>query len=488
MFMSRGGFQLQFTIAICLCGIFFGCSPKDDEEATKDPVQTTNMSSSVPLAEPVVQPETLVPQVSNRLTKYQSAFTMMDREKFKNLVVLSPDELTKYQNFQDESPEYDQLLDVLDAVSQAAFHEAPLDWKVDFSKFPDLEVEHWKFVQHASLVVQWWVHKFILEGDVDTAYQILQIGLKLADDVILDKTLPGVLLAMQIRDELCQVIIDEFHAVSPEQAGLLIEHLMPHILSGKSWVAENYSAAVVEMEWFISKTKELQQYKLSTNGTPNFDLLPKDYLMGFYALKGYVDPVDQAILKGVPASELEKDPARSFEIISGIQLEVGQDYALEFLSKSPQEVDEYFNEIRGLHVRLGEVIALNSWDNYLEGVTDISRILQNKIFLWNHSLAWIKARKMEYLSRLKFSLLLNGLINHSGQIKYLPKAVNPISGSIPKISPHAPDEIEVGFFVFVDGLPRSTNAAFSPFHQILFMTKPTPKYYGYGLRIGHPVE
>ncbi len=503
------GFML-FVITICLSCIFVGCHPKDAEKVETNPrdaekvetnprdvekVETnpktrtnTNDTSSVEVVEPRPQITSPDSKITNRLTKYQESFNLMDREKYGKLVIFSPDQLTKYYDIEYESPEYDQLLNILDSISQAAFHEASLDWLIDFSKFPDLEAEHWKYIQHASLIIQWWVHRSIMEGDVETAYQILQIGLKLADDVFLDKTLPGALLAMQIRDELCQVIIDDFHAISSEQAGKFISYLMPHIISGNSWVAQNYTAAQIELEWFISKTKELQEYAISTNGEPNLDLLPKGFFMAFYTLKGFVDPVDQAILKGVPASELEKDPAKAYEIITKIQLQVGREYALEFLSRSPQQVESYFSEIRILHKKLGELIALDSWENFLAGFSEISKELQSKIFLWNHSVVWIKARKMEYLSRLKFSLLLNGLINHSGQVQFLPKAANPITGSIPVISPFVPDEKELGFFAFVDGLPRSTYSAFAPFHQILFITEPNPKYHGYGIKIGHPVE
>lgn len=428
------------------------------------------------------------PKPTNRLELYRKAFDSMRLIHFKDLVEFHPDRITKFRTISEESEEYTELLDVLDYISQAAFSDLPLDWRIDFTLFPDIEVDHWKYIQHGFNVVQWWVHKFIVEGEIETAYQIFQIGLKLADDVVSDRTLPGALLAMQVRDEMIQTLIDNFSLLSEEDSRHLLVNLIPHAKKREPWISQNYQSAKVEMEWFIRKTQELHGRYRTTGIVPDLDDLPRDFVVGFYVLDGYMNPVDKAILKGIPASELRSNRQKAMEIITGIQVDHGRENLVKMLSYSPEQLEGMFSTIRALHAKVGDALSEESWKGYFDAVSEVTAEIYDVPFLWNHSLAWIKARKMEFYSRLKYHLVLGGLVYHSTQLQYLPQVANPITGSIPKMSRFDESGEDIGFFVFVNDLDVPTHQAFKPFHQVLFISSRDHNYYGYGIQIGHPVR
>jgi hypothetical protein len=116
------------------------------------------------------------------------------------------------------------------------------------------------------------------------------------------------------------------------------------------------------------------------------------------------------------------------------------------------------------------------------------RNIESTPFVWNHATAWMKARKSEFMSRLKYSLAIAGLAWHAGNTEAARSVVNPINGSSFSFQAFRDGGKEKGYFVFVRDFDRVTFDSFSPFHQMLFITDAVDRYHPYGLMIGHRID
>lgn len=476
-FSYRGLMPALAALCFVFC-LVVGCG-SGDKPASEDQVQhATNM---VPVTVPVAK---------SRFNLYKTAFATMDTERFADLVQVDGDGVTHYRIIEDASKDMEALLASLEILTEAVIDDGSLDWGVDLKQFPEVKISHWSYVQHGGLITQWWVQRLIETGEIETAAQILSIGLKLAEDVALDRTLQGSILAMTLRDELCQVVAENIHRISPSGCGAILDVMMQYFAAGESWIARSFPAAVAEKDWFVRSVRNLMAQPRSPSGIQG---VSPDIAMAFFTLFGYEDPLDLAILKGVPATLLTDDPEEALKKVSQITAEVGGKNLEQFLSFSEPEQKEILMRIDSVHKELGKALAAANWGDYLSqiqgnrtgGQVPLSKVLGDTPFLWNHATAWMKARKSEFMSRMKFRMALGGLAYRAGRMELLDKITNPINGSPFAYQAFKVRGEEKGYFIFVKDFDVPTYKAFSPFHQLLFITDAKDRYFPYGLRIEH---
>lgn len=467
-----------FGLGLLLCGV--GCDDGNSHVDTPD----NNLGSAVQEAasRSASQPVTPV----NRRDLYLKAFGFMDFERIFGLVKVDERGVSIYRKVEEAGPEMENLLNILEQLTNAAFHPSPIDWQVDFSNYPDLGADHWRPLQYGSLIIQWWVHKLIETGEIDMAGQIASIGLKIAQDVSTDGTLQGSVLALTIRDEICQVIAENVYRLKPADSAVFYKSLRPYLVEGNSWIADCFSYAELEKDWFIEKSQEFRANKSEAiQAIPDID---KEFFAAYYPLNGYQDPVDKVILKGVPASSLTDDRERAIKLIAEIVEEVGTKNFRQFLDMPQERVDPLYSRIHRTHKDLGTVLRLSEWSSYSEASQSLMKSIEDTPFVWNHATAWLKARKSEFMSRVKFSLTLGGLAWLAGNQNAAHAVVNPINGSHFTYQVFKDEGQDKGYFVFARDLDRWTYDSFSPFHQMLFITNKVDLYHPYGLQIGHKIK
>lgn len=467
-----------FGLGLLLCGV--GCDDGNSHADTPD----NNLGSAVQEAasRSASQPVTPV----NRRDLYLKAFGFMDFERIFGLVKVDERGVSIYRKVEEAGPEMENLLNILEQLTNAAFHPSPIDWQVDFSNYPDLGADHWRPLQYGSLIIQWWVHKLIETGEIDMAGQIASIGLKIAQDVSTDGTLQGSVLALTIRDEICQVIAENVYRLKPADSAVFYKSLRPYLVEGNSWIADCFSYAELEKDWFIEKSQEFRANKSEAiQAIPDID---KEFFAAYYPLNGYQDPVDKVILKGVPASSLTDDRERAIKLIAEIVEEVGTKNFRQFLDMPQERVDPLYSRIHRTHKDLGTVLRLSEWSSYSEASQSLMKSIEDTPFVWNHATAWLKARKSEFMSRVKFSLTLGGLAWLAGNQNAAHAVVNPINGSHFTYQVFKDEGQDKGYFVFARDLDRWTYDSFSPFHQMLFITNKVDLYHPYGLQIGHKIK
>lgn len=498
--MSVGGFQfpLKFThnwgIIISMV-LIIGCDKPDDNgdveildtkpseiESVDTPLER-NQESTNTVSQPSPPEEKI-----NRFDLYQNAFARMDLERDNDLVKIDQLGHATYAQIEESDPRLSQILDTLDFLSQAAFHESQIDWGINYSDYPMVEIKHWRYMQHGGLIVQWWIHYFIQTQEIENAFKILQIGFKMADDIHLDGSLPGVLIALQLRDELIQIFIDNFQMLSKADCQLLAQNLIPYAVTGESWTAGNFLAAQAELNNFLQFTKTMRDEFSAQQKLTESILQNKDFAICFYNLEGYKDPFELAILKGIPASTLQEDPDKAAQVFEEIRLQKGKEMMSKFASLPTAEQDTILSDVSAIHKKLGDVLKSNTWNDYYYASSKIGNDLEGTIFIWQHAVAWLKARKMEFISRMKFSLFVAGLIHQSEDIQMLPQVTNPITGSIPKRIEFLDQGVSYGFVMSIEDLGALELDAFSPFHRILFITSQEKKYHTYGYGIGRLVN